>query len=69
MTKSSRCYNKNCNKKLGLFSFDCRCRGKFCSKCRYSTVHNCSYDYKNETKKVLRKNLVKVVPLKVNKIS
>ena len=60
---TKRCFN--CNKKIGLLSFDCKCNEKFCTKCRYPEEHNCSYDYKLEQCKRLEKNLVKVVNSKV----
>jgi len=51
----SRCYK--CNKKIGLTGIKCKCNLYFCSKHRYAEEHNCSYDYKDEGKKRLKRSL------------
>ena len=63
MTKKPRCHL--CKKKLKLLNFTCKCEHKFCSKCRYPSVHNCTFDYVAENKKKLEKenpviNFVKI---------
>lgn len=59
---------KNCNKKLKLMPFTCKCENNYCSKCRYPEIHNCEYDFKNYQKNILKKQLVKVVCKKIDKI-
>ena len=56
---------KNCNKKLGLIPFSCKCNYSFCSKCRYPEEHNCEYNFKKHDKDILKKKLVKVVAKKI----
>jgi hypothetical protein len=41
---TNRCFQ--CNKKVGLTGFGCRCGNTFCSVHRYSDKHDCSFDYK-----------------------
>lgn len=56
-------------KKVGSVSFVCKCNYKtLCIKCRYPFVHNCSYDFKNEWKNNLEKNLPVVIADKLTKI-
>ena len=59
-----------CKGKLGIVNYDCKCSTthRFCSKCRLPEIHECNYDYKNESKKSLQKQLVKVEYKKVIKI-
>ena len=63
---TKRCFN--CNKKLGLLSFDCKCNEKFCTKCRYPEEHNCTYNHKEYQRNILEKTLPKVVAIKVQDI-
>ena len=57
--KRVKCFT--CKKKLGMFSFDCKCCHKFCAKHRFPELHNCE---KMEEFKVLdthetkRKNII-----------
>ena len=43
-----RCQFRDCRKKLPLARFPCKCGEYFCEKHRYSSEHNCSFDYKNK---------------------
>lgn len=61
MTK--RC--DNCNKKIKLIPFSCKCEKEFCVKCRNPEQHNCQYNFKNYEKELLKNKLVKVVAKKV----
>jgi hypothetical protein len=36
-----------CNCKLGMFSYPCKCKQKFCASHRHNFNHNCTFDYKN----------------------
>jgi len=52
-----KCFN--CNKKLGLIPFDCKCSNTFCIRCRLPSDHKCNYDFKLEGKeKILKDNPV-----------
>ena len=51
--KKNLCYQYDCNKKLGLIPFECRCKGKFCAKHRYNYTHDCTFDYKTYHNKIL----------------
>ncbi|KAI4352367.1 hypothetical protein L6164_006627 [Bauhinia variegata] len=43
-TKKNRC--KNCNKKVGLTGFQCRCGDVFCGRHRYPEEHACKVNLK-----------------------
>ncbi|KAL5744412.1 hypothetical protein ACOSQ2_027528 [Xanthoceras sorbifolium] len=61
---SSRLKNRcnNCNKKVGLMGYKCRCGDLFCAKHRYATEHSCPFDYKKFDREILIKEnpLIKV---------
>ena len=57
-----------CNKKLPIFVIKCKCNKNYCSIHRYSSEHNCTYDYQTEFKKELTKNNKKIKVMKVDKI-
>jgi len=57
-----------CNKKIGLLGFECKCKNMFCSMHFNPETHDCDYDFKNEQKERLEKQLVKVVNDKVIRI-
>lgn len=59
---------KNCNKKIKLFPFTCKCENNYCTNCRYPENHNCQYDFKNHQRNILKNQLVKVVCKKIDKI-
>lgn len=60
MAKKKKC--GHCKGKLGIVHYDCKCSTihHFCTKCRLPEVHNCQYDFKSDSKKILEKQLVKV---------
>ncbi|KAJ7978884.1 Zinc finger A20 and AN1 domain-containing stress-associated protein [Quillaja saponaria] len=53
LTKKNRC--KNCNKKVGLTGFECRCGDVFCGRHRYPEEHACKIDYKELGRQALIK--------------
>jgi hypothetical protein len=53
-SKSKRCCE--CNKKINIMFFNCKCGNIYCDKHRYSFEHNCSFDYKKEQQIILEKN-------------
>jgi hypothetical protein len=57
-----------CNKKLGLFAIKCKCNNIFCEKHRYAEKHICTYNYKENHKKELKKQLTPIIHEKVIKI-
>lgn len=61
----SRCFF--CKKKQ-LILIDCRCNYKFCIIHKNPEDHTCSFDYKEDAKKMLIKNNPKVVGSKVDSI-
>lgn len=63
---SNRC--GQCQKKVGLTGFGCRCGGTFCGEHRYSDRHACQFDYKQRGVEELRKMNPVVVAEKVSKI-
>ena len=60
MAKKKKC--GHCKGKLGIVNYDCKCSTihRFCTKCRLPEYHNCQYDFKSDSKKILEKQLVKV---------
>ncbi|AYV76012.1 MAG: zinc finger A20 and AN1 domain-containing stress-associated protein 6-like protein [Terrestrivirus sp.] len=50
----NKCYQ--CNKKVGLLNFVCKCAGSFCSSHRHPESHNCTYDHKADGIEKLIKN-------------
>jgi hypothetical protein len=58
-----------CKKKIkGGMSFVCKCKNKYCLRCRDATVHKCEFDYKSEQQQKLKSNLPIVTPPKLEKI-
>ena len=68
--KKKYCCFGECKKKLTLMDMECKCKCgfKFCSLHRLPESHNCTYDFKNESKDLLAKRLIKVVKDKVERI-
>ena len=66
----SRCSKNGCTKKLKILFYTCKCGDNFCrpDHIHPTEEHNCSYDFKNEGIKLLKKSLVKVVGDKLIKI-
>ncbi|XP_018450768.2 zinc finger A20 and AN1 domain-containing stress-associated protein 7 [Raphanus sativus] len=42
--RTNRCFN--CNKKVGVMGFKCKCGSTFCGSHRYPEKHECSFDFK-----------------------
>jgi len=63
---TSRCME--CNKKIGLTGFKCKCGYFFCSSHRYADSHKCDFDYKAAGRAQLAKNNPLVVADKVTRI-
>lgn len=59
-----RCHK--CNKKINFSSFECKCKYNFCIDCLSSFNHNCSFDYKNNKKKILSEENQKIIANKVD---
>ena len=62
----SHCWE--CNKRIGLLGFKCRCNYIFCSKHRHSDTHSCSFNHKEYHKQILEKRNPIIVYNKINKI-
>lgn len=58
----------NCNKKMGLVTMQCKCKGVFCLQCRLPEVHSCTFDHIGNEKITLAKKLNKVIAKKIEKI-
>jgi hypothetical protein len=58
-----------CRKKLTLSDFDCgKCKTRFCSLHRLPEQHSCGHDFTAEGKKLLEKQLTKVVADKLERV-
>jgi len=53
-SKKEKCFQ--CNKKLKLIHFTCRCGHKFCIHHQLPHNHNCPYDSKKDKKAEIKKN-------------
>ncbi|KAL2578888.1 hypothetical protein GLYMA_15G033400v4 [Glycine max] len=58
----------NCNKRVGLTGFNCRCGNLFCSVHRYSDKHNCPFDYHTAARDAIAKANPAVKVEKLDKI-
>ena len=55
----------NCNKKLKLTDYPCKCGKIYCKLHRDPLTHNCSYDYKENS---LKQNKIQDLLCKANKV-
>ena len=55
--KRKRCNHTSCHKKLKLSNIRCRCKHRFCAHHRLPEQHECSYNFKNETKEAFMKRV------------
>ncbi len=62
------CAFKNCNRKLKLTDFACKCEKIFCKIHRLPEDHNCIYDYKENNNKQKKIEALKCVSEKLDKI-
>lgn len=58
----------NCNKRVGLTGFNCRCGNLFCAVHRYSDKHNCPFDYRTAARDAIAKANPVVKAEKLDKI-
>ena len=68
MIENNRKNNKcdECKCKITIMnSIDCKCGKKLCFTHRYFDKHQCSIDYKEKDRKILEKNIQKIVADKV----
>ena len=54
-----------CKKKLKLSSYPCKCNQFYCKKHIPENEHLCTFDYKNQQKKIISKQNPVIVPLKI----
>jgi hypothetical protein len=66
--EQKRCVAADCKKKLAFSDFACRCGPRFCVAHRAAEDHKCTYDWKNEGKKILTNTLAGCVNGKVERI-
>jgi hypothetical protein len=58
----------NCNKRVGLTGFNCRCGNLFCAVHRYSDKHDCPFDYRTSARDAIAKANPVVKAEKLDKI-
>jgi len=63
----TRCFE--CNKKVGIYGIECRCKYVFCGKHRYSDQHSCKFNYHESGRKRLQELNPQIVGEKVSKIA
>ncbi len=57
-TNTNKCNHSDCNKKLKISDFPCKCEQTFCGIHRNSASHNCTFNYKEHGKKILEKTVI-----------
>ncbi|GJR77111.1 zinc finger A20 and AN1 domain-containing stress-associated protein 1-like protein [Tanacetum coccineum] len=63
---TNRCFD--CNKKVGVMGFKCRCGETFCGMHRYPEEHKCEFDFKKTRRDLISKANPVVKADKVNRI-
>ena len=59
------CAFQECNKKLKLTDYSCKCENIYCKFHRDPLIHNCIYDYKEN---ILKQNKIESLLYKSNKV-
>lgn len=66
---TKKCSMLNCKKKLKLTDeIPCRCGSFFCQIHRFSTKHDCSFDYKKEQQEHIKRTNPKIEIDKLERI-
>lgn len=72
INKMKRRNNKNrcgeCNAKLKLFDYTCKCEIKFCRKHKHPEEHFCNFDHKKRAREQIENDNPVVVASKIHKI-
>jgi predicted nucleic acid binding AN1-type Zn finger protein len=68
LVRPKRCQHDGCKVKLMLADFACRCTNFYCSQHRFSTAHQCSFDYKAIGKELLTKQMPTVIGEKFERV-
>lgn len=70
--KKPRCHYRDgddkCRKKTHNDGYECKCEKIFCAKHRYPHSHNCSFDFKTDSKKQMLANNPLIISDKIIKI-
>jgi len=66
MSKKNKCFK--CKKNVNLYGITCKCKNIYCYLCLDNTKHNCTYDYKEEAQNKIKKEMVKIIPNKLERI-
>jgi hypothetical protein len=53
--KKNKCWVIGCNRKLGIYGFECKCGVITCTAHRYPSEHSCSINYRKIAMDKLRK--------------
>ena len=68
LIRPKRCQHDGCKVKLMLADFACRCTNFYCSQHRFSTAHQCPFDYKAVGKELLTKQMPTVIGEKFERV-
>ena len=70
MPKKKKIKCTHCKIKLSIINITCECNNKYCFKCMYPHVHNCTFnkDRIQLNKDLLEKNNIKIESKKVIEI-
>jgi hypothetical protein len=66
--RPKKCQRENCNHKISLTDYACKCENFYCMSHRHAESHACSYDYKGSGKEKLEKQLQEVKGKRIEKI-
>mgnify|MGYP001350986162 FL=1 len=64
----NNCPYDDCNRKLKLINYPCKCKKIFCKLHKQPEQHNCEYDYKENNNKNNKIEEMKCISKKINKI-
>jgi len=62
------CNHNECNRKLKLTDYECKCKKTYCKFHRKPEEHNCEYDYRDNCNKEEKIKNMKCISIKLQKI-
>jgi predicted nucleic acid binding AN1-type Zn finger protein len=68
LENNKRCNHSNCNKKIKLSDYSCKCGKYFCSQHIFYVNHECDYNYKEENNKENEIKKLECTSIKLEKI-
>ena len=63
------CAFEDCNKKIKISDYSCKCGNVYCKFHKYPEIHNCKYDYKENNFKQNKIDSLKCKSIKLERIN